>query len=84
MVLGDESYAAMRAGAALRAAAASAAASGEDGGRLLGLWVGGGWLQGPGLDSAAPGADPVDCGVRWRRGTVVSAGWAGLGWVGFL
>ena len=53
---------------------------GEDGGHVLGLPVGGGWLRGPGGDLAARGADPVRSGGQGRRGAVVSAFRARLGW----
>ena len=53
---------------------------GEDGGRVLGPRVWGGWLGGPGRDLAARRSDPVGSGGRGRRGAAVSAFWVRLGW----
>ena len=53
---------------------------GEDGGQLLGLRVGGGWLEGPGCDLAARWADLVGSGGQGRHEAVVSAFRVRLGW----
>ena len=52
----------------------------EDGRHVLGLRVGGGWLEGSGHDLAAGQADLVGSGGRGRREAAVSAFRARLGW----
>ena len=81
VVLGDVCFAAIGAGAAFVGwGGLRGGHCGEDGGHLLGLQVGGGWLEGHGRNLAARWADLVGSGGRGRRGTAVSAFRVWLDW----